>query len=120
LRLTGYRTLFVFWIVVIFAIVVPWGSFQPHAHWQKIGWVPFVTAPIRLRDIVLNTLLFVPFGYWSAKAIGGAWWQTAALAFALSVGAEFAQVFSHGRFPSATDVACNTAGAIWGGLWARR
>jgi hypothetical protein len=110
-----HRTLYVFWIAIIVAIVVPWSSFQDHAHWQRVGWMPFVNLP----DIVLNFLLFLPFGYWRTKAVGGTWRSTTMIALGLSVGAEFAQVFSHGRYPSLTDVACNTAGAICGVAWGR-
>ena len=110
-----------FWIVVILAVVMPWGSFQAHAHWQDVGWVPFVSPPIRMRDVALNVLLYVPFGYWHTKGTAERvrWSRTMTYALALSVATEFTQVFSHGRFPSATDVTSNVVGAAWGTAWAR-
>ena len=120
--MTWYRTVFLVWVVIMLAIVVPWGSFQGHAHWQNIGWVPFVSPPVRLRDMVLNALLYLPFGYWQTKTTGSQarWWRIGVNALAFSLGTEFTQVFSDERFPSATDVACNVAGAVWGNMWARR
>jgi hypothetical protein len=50
-----YRLLFLIWTVVVLAVVVPWSSFQMHSHWQDVGWVPFVSPPIRLRDVVNRT-----------------------------------------------------------------
>lgn len=108
------------WIFVILVIVVPWGRFQMHSHWQEVGWVPFITPPIRLRDVVLNALLYLPFGYWLTKSgARKSWLRTIGYALALSTGTELTQVFSHGRFPSATDVVCNVAGAAWGSGLAR-
>jgi glycopeptide antibiotics resistance protein len=108
------------WIAVILTLVVPWTSFQNHAHLQRVDWLPFLTPPVRLRDVVLNTMLYLPFGYLHARAVSRARaWHTAAYAFALSLATEVAQVFSHGRFPSATDVTCNLAGACWGFWWSR-
>ena len=118
-----HRTLYTIWIAVILLIVVPWSTFQGHPHWQYVGWVPFVSPPFPFRDVVLNTLLFMPFGYWRTKLAGYSRVEvsrTLAFPFALSVGAEVAQIFSHGRFASATDVTCNLAGTIWGTCWARR
>lgn len=102
------------WIGVILLVVVPWWSVQDHAHWDRVGWVPF-GGPLRLRDIVLNVLLYVPFGYLHAcQAHRPPAWRTLAYACALSCATELTQVFSHGRFPSGTDVASNVIGAALG------
>ena len=109
------------WTGVIILVVVPWGSLQNHAHWSKIGWIPFVSPPVRPGDIILNTLLYVPWGYLFARGGTGNSippWKIAAYAFVLSVVTEGVQVMSHGRFPSATDVVSNTAGAWLGASWA--
>ena len=97
---------------LIALIVLPWGDFQGHTHWSNVGWIPFVSQPVRLRDIVANVLLFMPFGAATAlnarrsplmvTTLGGA---------TLSLLAEAAQLYSHTRFPSATDVVTNTVGA---------
>jgi glycopeptide antibiotics resistance protein len=115
------RGLFFVWIGVIVLVVVPWGRFQDHPHWARIDWLPFIGQPIRVRDVVANTLLYLPFGYWHHKQGGSVrLWRTIAFAFGLSLATEFTQIFSHGRFPSARDVTCNTVGALWGAMWARR
>jgi glycopeptide antibiotics resistance protein len=116
----GARGLLLVWIGVIAFLVIPWGRFQLHPHFQQIQWIPFVSPPIRPRDIVLNTVLYLPLGYWHLKQGGpSSLWRTGAFALALSVGTEFTQIFSHGRFPSATDVVCNTLGALWGARWTK-
>ena len=106
-------------LLLIAATDVPWTSWQDHAHWDRIGRIPFVSPPVRIGDIALNIALFVPFGFYARKAMSRSWIPIAA-ATAVSLTCEFLQVFSHGRFPSATDVTCNVTGAILGVLIARR
>jgi glycopeptide antibiotics resistance protein len=114
------RIAFAVWTGVICFIVLPWFRPQNHVHLELVQWVPFITPPIRLRDIVLNTLLYVPFGYLHMRRSNGvSITRTVAFAAALSAATECAQLFSHGRFPSTTDLVCNTAGAYLGALWAR-
>jgi glycopeptide antibiotics resistance protein len=109
------RALLVAWILVILFIVVPWGRFQDHSHWARVNWIPFGGWPFRPRDIVLNVLFYMPFGYLQARLTGHQPWLRAGLpAFALSTATEFTQVFSHGRFPSINDVICNVLGALAG------
>jgi glycopeptide antibiotics resistance protein len=110
----------VLWIGVIVLAVVPWGRFQDHSHWNEVDWIPF-SEPLRVRDVVVNVLLYLPLGYWFRRQGGRMplWW-TVAFAFGLSVATDLTQVFSHGRFPSARDVTCNTIGALCGALWAGR
>jgi glycopeptide antibiotics resistance protein len=116
------RLLLVLWIGVIAFVVVPWRGFQDHAHWNAIQWVPFLSPPFPIRDIILNAVLFIPFGYWYVQQPSGrgSIWRACAYGLALSIVLEFTQIFSHGRFPSATDVATNTLGALWGARWARK
>jgi glycopeptide antibiotics resistance protein len=114
-RSRGRRWPLVLWTAVILLAVVPWTSYQDHSHWARVQWIPFVTPPIKLRDLVANVLLYVPFGYWSMRL--GARpraWRGLVLAAVLSLGTEFTQVYSHGRFPSLTDVVCNVTGAWLG------
>ena len=113
------RVAFVIWTGIICFIVLPWFRPENHVHFEQVQWVPFITLPIRLRDIVLNTLLYLPFGYLHLRGSnGGTIARAVALAAALSVVTECAQLFSHRRFPSTTDLVCNTAGAYFGALWA--
>ncbi len=92
----------------------------PHAHWRRVAWVPFATGSVRPVDIILNVALYVPFGIYFPA---GSWRRGVAIgvpaALALSGTLEFAQVWSHVRFPSATDVAMNVLGASLG-LWFTR
>ena len=110
------------WTVVIIACVVPWFSMTPHPHWPRIGWVPFDSPPVRIRDILLNAALYVPFGLFSRRPVGRSIaahvFRLSAYACALSVSTEVTQVYSHGRFPSMTDVVMNTIGAGLGAIGA--
>ena len=92
--------------------------FVGHIEGHRIHWVPF-SRPLRPFDIIANILLYVPLGYFDVRrratsAIGVAtMWG-----LALSIVTEATQLFSHGRFPSATDVVCNTVGAALGAVLA--
>jgi glycopeptide antibiotics resistance protein len=105
----------VVWILVIVALVVPWQSLQNHTHWARIRWVPFVSAPVNIGDIIRNVLLYVPFGYIVASR-SSSWPLCVGGAAALSWITEFTQIWSHGRFPSVQDVFMNIAGAAIGTL----
>lgn len=97
--------------LIIFA-VVPWYSLQDHSHWDKVEWLPF-TNPVVLRDVVANVALFMPLGV----AIGRRSRRARRVVNAAVIGAavsalvELTQVYSHSRFPTATDVVSNAAGA---------
>ena len=71
-------------------------------------------------DFFANVLLFVPFGFMQLRAglvsPRRKLLSTAIAAFALSLGAEFAQVFMHNRIPSTADVLSNVTGAMLGGF----
>jgi glycopeptide antibiotics resistance protein len=108
----------VVWSAIILAATVPWTDLVGHTHWQKVQWVPFRSPPVKAIDVVVNVLLFVPFGYaWvRASPFRARLWHAAALAFVLSVAVEWSQLYSHSRFPSVQDVLCNVCGA-WFGAW---
>jgi glycopeptide antibiotics resistance protein len=99
-------------IVVITLIVFPWATLQDHAHWSKVRWIPFVSPPTPLLDMLANLLLFAPLGAGASllgrRGIAGA----ILLGLTLSLVGEWAQVYAHSRTPSATDVVCNVAGAL--------
>ena len=117
------RWYFALWTGVIVLAVMPWFNFQSHSHWQRVGWIPFVSPPVKLRDIVVNALLYAPWGYFWARQRrdpSRAVWPVVVLAAALSIATEASQSYSHGRFPSATDVTCNLIGAFAGAEYARR
>ncbi len=106
------------WAAVIVAATVPWNDFVGHTHWQKVQWIPFRSPPVKLRDIAINALLYLPLGYTllRASAPRARAWRAVALAAALSVSVEWLQLYSHYRFPSVQDVICNVFGA-WAGAW---
>ena len=104
------------------AALWPWGDFQGHTHWTNVGWIPFVSPPVRLRDIIGNVLLFMPMG--AAVAVNcrpGRRLRYAVIGgLAVSFLGEWSQLYSHGRFPSATDLVCNGAGAYLGAALIQR
>jgi glycopeptide antibiotics resistance protein len=101
-------------IGVIVVAIVPWWSFRDHSHWDKVEWIPFTSRVFGLRDFIANLLLFVPLGIVVARrsAPHRRVVNAAAIGATLSLVAELAQVYSHSRFPSATDVLANVVGAV--------
>ena len=108
-------------VILVVLALMPWGDFQGHTHWRNVGWIPFASPPVRIRDITVNVLLFMPLGATAAvnfrsRIIS----KSALLAFVLSFAGESAQLYSHTRFPSSTDVVTNLIGAIAGAYLARQ
>jgi glycopeptide antibiotics resistance protein len=104
-------------------VVLPWAGFQDHTHWQRVAWIPFVSPPVKVADVLVNILLYVPWGYIYVRQMPeqlGRPWLVLLFAATLSIATEAAQLYSHGRFPSATDATCNVMGAWAGGWYARR
>jgi glycopeptide antibiotics resistance protein len=107
------------WVSVTLFVVVPWYAMKGHPHWDRAQWIPFVTPPIRLRDLVANALFYVPFGFLYLRAASHPRvWKAVCAGLALSFFTELTQLFSHGRFPSTTDLILNTFGAACGAVWA--
>jgi glycopeptide antibiotics resistance protein len=108
-------------IAIIVLVVVPWSDVVTHSHWGKVQWVPFLSPPVKIRDIVGNVALYLPFGYTSARQMiraNATVPRVAALAALLSLATEWTQLYSHSRFPSMQDVVCNVMGAACGCLLA--
>lgn len=98
---------------VVVAAGYPWGDIVGHTHWSRVGWIPFLSWPVRPLDVAGNLLLCVPLGMVAARAFNrGVVVVAGAIALALSLFVETMQLYSHGRFPSATDVVCNVTGAV--------
>lgn len=110
------------WVAAIVIAVVPWTDIQNHSHWRRVQWIPFVTPPVKLRDILANVALYWPFGFlFRAQADdNGAWKRAAIYALLLSLATEWTQLYSHSRFPSLTDTTCNVLGTILGARFAVR
>ena len=126
-RLTGSRLLWTCaWLASVLAVAaaetMPWSNFQGHSHWVKVCWVPFQDhrLPGFWLDAAQNILLFVPFGFTAIHAGGRNKFVTGALtgllAAVLAASGELFQVYCHERFPSMSDVADGTAGALLGAL----
>lgn len=94
---------------------------QGHPHWYKVAWTPFASGIVRPHDLLLNAALYFPLGWFApGGSIPRRMLAAAALALPLSAALETAQVWSHVRFPSATDVVMNVTGALVGAAWAAR
>jgi glycopeptide antibiotics resistance protein len=106
------------WILVIAVVSGPWFGVVREPQWARVTWVPFVGFEDRPRDMLVNFLLFVPFG-WSfvkgRRALGGLA-LTAGAAAAVSLAVEVPQLFYRLRDPSATDVVMAIGGALAGSL----
>lgn len=74
--------------------------------------MPFVSPPVKLLDIAANLLMGVPAGLASSLFLTLRVLVAGALVAPVSLGVEWAQLYSHGRFPSATDLVCNIGGAM--------
>ena len=109
-----YARLWVWWILIIWAISFPWKGFTPQPQWSRVHLVPFRDPADRPRDVIANIALFVPFGYSYARR--GSWWKAIAIAMLVSVVAEASQLFSTDRFPSATDVTAGVVGTALGAI----
>jgi glycopeptide antibiotics resistance protein len=103
-----------FWILVVIVASGPWFGIVHHAQWSRVTWLPFQGFEDKPRDMAVNFLLFVPFGWSFAKsrprglaAIG----MTMAAAALVSVAVEIPQLFYRLRDPSATDVLMAICGA---------
>jgi len=110
-------------LLVVAIVDVPWTAFLDHPHWNSIGWIPFVSPPVRPIDIAGNVALFIPFGFFAARLasrLAVAPWAVVIAGAALSAGCEFLQIYTHVRFSSATDVVSNVAGTAVGVCIARR
>jgi VanZ like protein len=105
-------------------VVVGSMGYDPEGHWHRVGWIPFVSRPIGLFDVVGNVVLFVPLGASIALHAGRSGIRrTAAVAFALSLFGEWSQIYSHYRYPTTQDILLNVIGAViaaWGVDYLRR
>ena len=104
-------------LAAAFVVDFPWGDWVGHTHWARVGWIPFYSWPVTPRDILQNVILFLPAGCFARVAFGERA-RTRALLLSLPVAfvGEWTQLYSHTRFPSATDLVCNLMGTV-AGVW---
>lgn len=82
-------------------------------HWHRVGWIPFVSRPIGIFDVVGNLLLFVPLGASiTLHAQRSALLRTGAVAFICSLFGEWSQIYSRYRYPTTQDILLNVIGAL--------
>jgi len=116
------RAMAIIWAVGIVLIgILPLSNFVGHSHWEYIIWFPTL-SDLRswkyIFDLVANTILFIPYGYFVARSIGNT--PTLGMrvavgsAVVLSGGIEFYQVYCHNRHPSPLDIVTNTLGSFVG------
>lgn len=107
-----------FWILIVIAASAPWFGIVREPQWSRVTWIPFHGFEDKPRDMVVNFLLFVPFG-WSfvrpRPGVNGIV-QAALAGGAVSLMVEIPQLFFRLRDPSATDVLMAICGAAAGGL----
>ena len=131
---TRTRTLdlsyFILWTVFVLLVgVLPLSNFVGHSHWEYIKWVPS-TEDLRspkylidiFSDIVGNTLLFFPLGYFLNRLLASSnplrrLLLAAGIGGTISLGIEFYQVYCHYRFPSIFDVITNMTGTLIGAYY---
>lgn len=123
LRAVTRRGMFVAACLLILAADFPWGDLQDHPHWSEVGQIPFVSGPLETRDLVGNVLLGVPAGMLTALSVTRPVLMAGVVTLPLSLAGEAMQIYSHERFPSATDVVLNVGGAMaaaFATAWMRR
>ena len=119
----------ILWIVFTLMVgILPLSNFVGHSHWEYMKWVPIPTiedlrSPKYLlditSDIVGNTLLFLPLGYFLRRLLTSSspirqLVIAAVIGGTLSLSIELYQVYCHNRFPSIFDVITNVAGTLMG------
>jgi glycopeptide antibiotics resistance protein len=105
--------LWIWWIPVVWLASFPLGL-TASPEWDRVHLIPFSDPADKVRDLAVNVLLFLPFGYSFARDRGLAWLPLAA--GLVSAAAELSQLFSTVRYPSGTDVTYAVIGAVIGGL----
>ena len=107
-----------FWILVVFVVSGPWFGVVREPQWARVTWIPFFGFEDKPRDMLVNFMLFVPFGWSFIKSRTGATGILLAMAAAaaVSLSVEVPQLFYRLRDPSATDLVMAICGAAAGSL----
>ena len=106
------------WVAVIAVASGPWFGVVRHPQWDRLTLIPFTGSEDRPKDMAINMLLFVPFGWSFAKSRGGRVSTAAAIGAAalVSIAVEIPQLFYKLRDPSTTDVTMAMIGAAAGSV----
>ena len=113
--------LWIWWIAVVFVASGPWYGIVKRPQWDRVTWIPFPGFEDKPRDVAVNVLLWMPFGWSFAAGRPGSKRiaQALAVAAAVSLTAETSQLFARLRDPSATDVTMALVGTAAGATLAR-
>jgi glycopeptide antibiotics resistance protein len=105
-------------VAVIAIASGPWFGIVRHPQWDRLTLVPFHGSEDKPRDIAVNLLMFVPFGWSFAKSRGGRMTTLQAIGAGalVSIAVEIPQLFYRLRDPSATDVVMAMIGTAVGSL----
>ena len=107
-------------VVVIVLATAPW-DLRDHAHVYKVSWIPFLSGIVRPLDLLANFALYFPLGYlFPRRGRAGRLAAACVAALSLSLLMETTQVWSHVRFPSATDLLMNVVGCATGAMISTR
>ncbi len=114
------------WLLAFILLLMLYGSLQPF-HLRHVAFDSPFELLTRLRwgisppgDLIVNVLLYMPFGATLAWVLPERWSHTGRLAFAtgcgflISLGVEVSQWFIVTRVASLADVTMNTGGAWFG------
>lgn len=124
----GARTHLTLYLTSGYALLITYASLYPLAGWHASGgdplaflgaaWPRYYTG----FDLATNMLAYLPFGFFCTAALRrrlappAAWLAAVLLGSGLSLLMELLQNYLPSRVPSNLDLACNTAGALLGGL----
>ena len=107
-----------FWILVVVAASGPWFGVVLEPQWDRVTWIPFTGFGDKPRDMIVNVLLYVPFG-WSfvkTRSRRARVRDVMVAAAVVSIAVEIPQLFYRLRDPSTTDVLMAIIGAAAGSL----
>lgn len=103
-------------VAILYLRLIPFDFIRvDHIPLERITW-----RPLTFRDVPLNILLFIPFGFGLAGLMvrrgrqSGIVGRVVLIGVLLSAALEAAQLFMPDRAPSFADVAANAAGALLG------
>lgn len=123
------RTHLTLYLTSGYALLIIYASLYPLAGWRDSGGYPLAFLGAAWPrywtgfDLATNTIAYLPFGFFCTAALRRlaplpAWLVASLLGGALSLVMEMLQNYLPNRVPSNLDLACNTLGAVLGGLFA--